>query len=205
MKKKVKLFATIASLCLAVCLMAFGVWAASTATLGVSSSVSYTVSGNVHVAFDVMVEYTSTENHVSYTAASGSTATAETGKNTWETITQTPSEGDKNSSLGLGTYQFNVGAEKDDYVKYTIKVTNLGKYDAKLTVTDLPAADTNKSIHISREGTGSLTTANSAETATVAKNNGTFTIVVIYSLNDVATDCSALTFAPKLVVTPQAD
>ena len=42
MKKRVKLLTTIASLCLAVALMAFGVYAAQTSTLTVSSSVSFT-------------------------------------------------------------------------------------------------------------------------------------------------------------------
>lgn len=42
MKKKVKLFTTIASLCLAVALMAFGVYAATNATYKVSGSISFT-------------------------------------------------------------------------------------------------------------------------------------------------------------------
>ena len=41
MKRKFKLFATIASLCLSVALMAFGVYAATQATYNVSSSVSF--------------------------------------------------------------------------------------------------------------------------------------------------------------------
>lgn len=45
--KKFKLFTTIASLCLAVALMAFGVYAATNATFGVSSNIKYTVSGNI--------------------------------------------------------------------------------------------------------------------------------------------------------------
>ena len=43
MKRKFKLFATVASLCLSVALMAFGVYAASTVTYTVSGSVSYTM------------------------------------------------------------------------------------------------------------------------------------------------------------------
>ncbi len=42
MKRKFKLFATVASLCLSVALMAFGVYAASTVTYNVSGSVSFT-------------------------------------------------------------------------------------------------------------------------------------------------------------------
>ena len=43
MKRKFKLFATVASLCLSVALMAFGVYAASTVTYKVSGTVSYTM------------------------------------------------------------------------------------------------------------------------------------------------------------------
>ena len=43
MKRKFKLFATVASLCLSVALMAFGVYAASTVTYTVSGSVNYEV------------------------------------------------------------------------------------------------------------------------------------------------------------------
>lgn len=45
MKKKVKLFTTIASLCLAVALMAFGVYAALQANLTVSGSIKFTATG----------------------------------------------------------------------------------------------------------------------------------------------------------------
>ena len=41
MKKKVKLFTTIASLCLAVALMAFGVYAATQVTFGVSGTIQF--------------------------------------------------------------------------------------------------------------------------------------------------------------------
>ena len=47
MKKKVKLFTTIASLCLAVALMAFGVYAATNVTFGVTNEVSFTATANV--------------------------------------------------------------------------------------------------------------------------------------------------------------
>lgn len=49
MKKKVKLFSTIASLCLAVALMAFGVWAANTAAdFHTASSVTFTAETGVY-------------------------------------------------------------------------------------------------------------------------------------------------------------
>ena len=51
MKKRVKLFTTIASLCLAVALMAFGVYAAANVTYNVNGTVSYSMT-------DVLVEVT---------------------------------------------------------------------------------------------------------------------------------------------------
>ena len=55
MKRKFKLFATVASLCLCLALMAFGVYAAST--------VSYTASGSVsYVVTDVKADFTLTVN-----------------------------------------------------------------------------------------------------------------------------------------------
>ena len=49
MKKRVKLLTTIASLCLAVALMAFGVYAATSATLTVSGTVNFTAAKDVYV------------------------------------------------------------------------------------------------------------------------------------------------------------
>ena len=45
--KKIKLFTTIASLCLAVALMAFGVYAATSASIGVTSSITFSADGQV--------------------------------------------------------------------------------------------------------------------------------------------------------------
>lgn len=53
MKKKIKLFSTIASLCLAVALMAFGVWAANNPTFTVNSNVSFTASTDMFVGVSV--------------------------------------------------------------------------------------------------------------------------------------------------------
>ena len=50
MKKKVKLITTIASLCLAVALMAFGVYAALNVTYTVKTQVSYSAAANVKAA-----------------------------------------------------------------------------------------------------------------------------------------------------------
>lgn len=63
MKKKVKLFTTIASLCLAVALMAFGVYAAETATATINGSVTFTASAHVNAT----VKVTSTKSNFTST------------------------------------------------------------------------------------------------------------------------------------------
>lgn len=47
MKKNFKLFSTIASLCLAVALMAFGVWAATSVNVSITGNVTFTATANV--------------------------------------------------------------------------------------------------------------------------------------------------------------
>ena len=64
MKRKFKLFATVASLCLSVALMAFGVYAASTVTYTVSGSVTYTMT-DVLVKLTTKTEYV-TDEHAGY-------------------------------------------------------------------------------------------------------------------------------------------
>lgn len=205
MKKKVKLFATIASLCLAVCLMAFGVWAANTATLSITSTVSYTVSDNVHVKFDVSVKYT--EGALKYTSGTDASPTSTTASNivtnTWTTIEQKPEATDdqKSHSLNLGSYAFELAAVASSYVEYTIVVTNAGAYTAEITVTGLPEAKAYGAITISTTGTGTLDTTNKA-TINAA---GTFTIVVKYSLTDKTVDSSAPTFNPSINVAQKSN
>lgn len=60
--KKFKLFTTIASLCLAVALMAFGVYAATQATVTVSSSVTFGATGNVKATVSYKLAYTGTKD-----------------------------------------------------------------------------------------------------------------------------------------------
>lgn len=55
MKKKVKLFSTIASLCLAVALMAFGVWAAGAVTFKTTSKVTFEAASDVFGTYTAKV------------------------------------------------------------------------------------------------------------------------------------------------------
>ena len=64
MKKRVKLFTTIASLCMAVALMAFGVYAAKNTTVTVNSTVQYDVGSNVIMEFSGKSADSATADHL---------------------------------------------------------------------------------------------------------------------------------------------
>ena len=56
MKKRFKLFSTIASLCLAIALMAFGVYVATTASFSITNKVSFTAEKNVKATITLTLD-----------------------------------------------------------------------------------------------------------------------------------------------------
>lgn len=120
MKKNFKLFSTIASLCLAVALMAFGVWAATSVSLGVTSKVSFTVS-------DVFVNITGKATLGGEDVASAAfTATSYTG-----TVANAKLD---NETWAIGTIAF---TSEKDVIVYTLEISNAAKSgQVKVTVTD---------------------------------------------------------------------
>ncbi len=116
MKRKFRLFATVASLCLSVALMAFGVYAATEVTYTVTGSVTFT---NVEVA--------STWTTGAY-KADGTTLwddkTSEGGSTYYKTFATTAaSDTNKNASFAIPTVAFSTTQNK---VIYKIKVANDG-------------------------------------------------------------------------------
>ena len=198
MKKRIKLFSTIASLCLAVALMAFGVYAAGNSTLNLTSTVSYVVSGNVNVKFDVSVT-ASDPDTVTRTAPDADTANNET-KGTWTwSATQGTADKDIGATIDLGAYAFQVGAAAEDTITYTVKITNLGQYAVVLAITGGPTADTTSSVNIAV--TGADTTEIAAAGAEGDANVATYTVT--YTLKDVTKDFNkdaTANFTPKFVV-----
>ncbi len=198
MKKRIKLFSTIASLCLAVALMAFGVYAAGTSNLSLTSTVSYVVSGNVNVKFDVSVT-ASDPDTVTRTAPDADTANNET-KGTWTwSATQGTADKDIGATIDLGTYAFQVGAAADSTITYTVKITNLGQYAVALAINNGPTADTTSSVNIAV--TGADTTEIAAAGAEGDANVATYTVT--YTLKDVTKDFNkdaTANFTPKFVV-----
>ena len=120
MKKNFKLFSTIASLCLAVALMAFGVWAATSVSLGVTSKVSFTVS-------DVFVDITGKATLGGENVASAAfTATSYAG-----TVANDKLD---NETWAIGTIAF---TSAKDVIVYTLGISNAAKSgQVKVTVTD---------------------------------------------------------------------
>ena len=136
MKKKFKLFATIGSLALAVCMMTIGVLAATQVSFSVTSNVSFETD-KVYVDVIGKVEYGASSSRESknftgqnYTGTVGDTAatnmvlTAGTGL-TQEDITGT--------QVNFGSLAF--AEEKDNTIVYTFTITNSGANDCYVKIT----------------------------------------------------------------------
>ena len=93
MKRKFKLFATVASLCLSVALMAFGVYAAAQVTYSVSGTVSYTAN-NVLVSVQTTLTPASNAN-----AVYSNVDAVEGASLTWGEATVTGSQKDNYTTL----------------------------------------------------------------------------------------------------------
>lgn len=164
--KKFKLFTTIASLCLAVALMAFGVYAATSASIGVTSSITFSADGQVGGTLTVK----------SYSVAS----VAESGEidlsqqtaleNFTAIINATDASGNVNASKGTGeNAKFDT---TNKYVVYSIsfaETTNsnvtlkLESIVLKKGTTEIKDSDEEKSISVCRND---LTSASAAKDKT---------------------------------------
>ena len=136
MKKKFKLFATIGSLALAVCMMTIGVLAATQVSFSVTSNVSFTTD-KVYVDVTGKVDYGATASRQSknftgknYTGTAGDAAatnmvlTAGTGL-TQEDITGT--------TVKFGSLAF--AEEKGNTIVYTFTITNSGANECHVKIT----------------------------------------------------------------------
>ena len=121
MKKNFKLFSTIASLCLAVALMAFGVWAANSTTLTINSKVSFTVS-------DVFVDVTGSVSLVNEKQGTDFTAKSYTLEGTnYTPATLTPAIWSV-ADVAMNTAQ--------DNVTYTLTIVNVSKENDVSVIVD---------------------------------------------------------------------
>ena len=133
MKKRIKLFSTIASLCLAVALMAFGVWAATSAEFKATSTVAFT---STTVLIDV-------------TGRVEGFATQENGKSASYSKPANPNSVEKfDETWEIGALTFD---EDHQTITYTVTITNKSEFaitvalhNAFTTTTDFEYEETGR-------------------------------------------------------------
>ena len=135
--KKVKLFTTIASLCLAVALMAFGVYAAQNVVVTASGTVNFEVGANVAGTLSI-VGYSEQEAEYGVTGTAGTAATLPIYANGADTLTLPLNAVKVNPNAPHATYvvSFDIddGLEAAGY-KVEFTITNAA-FDAEQTTTD---------------------------------------------------------------------
>ena len=159
MKKKFKLFATIGSLALAVCMMTIGVLAATNVQFTVNSSVQFQVGDDL--LLDMAVVTTS-----SGATLAGSDAASQSTYTGNGTTGRTPTATTEYTAQAQ-TATFNAA---NNTVTYTITFTNHAEFDVTVTVEALPTAVTKDGKTLT-----SVTSTYGAESTSVAQD-GTFTI-----------------------------
>ena len=211
MKKKVKLFSTIASLCLAVALMAFGVWAASTANFGVTSTVKYTLSGQINAIINIKVTFSSAAHvTVDDTGMTQKKTGIADGTYEWELV-QLPGASPlttEANTVNLGGYTFNKDAQVNDTVVYTITITNNNdgtKNSEQLFVKITDSATTDKQNAITREEElkNDIATVTRTENAVAVDTAKSLVYKVTFKLTDASKASDELTFAPTFALNSQ--
>lgn len=191
MKKKVKLITTIASLGLALALMAFGVYAALTVSFNVTSQVSFTAAANVNVKFTAAVTTTGSAT------LSGEEGTVET--KTYDTYND-PSfnETDEKEFETIALKNVTLVAAGDTCT-YTFTVANYSEFAVTVTVTktSVPAALTlgtgeTANTYVSVADTVAESFNVPAFDGTIANSTVSQTIVVTLNRTDKTYDQGAL-------------
>ena len=144
MKKKIKIFSTIASLCLAVALMAFGVYAATNVKLSTTSTISFAA--------------TEIQGYWSLKVEGGDYAGEYA---TLKQVAGTVADADDNrvevaDTVEIGTINLTVDASGKATVKYTVEFTLTGERAADITVTPTLAAKTGFSVDNATAQTGEV-------------------------------------------------
>lgn len=193
MKKRAKIITTIASLCLAVALMAFGVYAAQAATLNVTSSVSF-------VAKDVKVHWT-----IGVTGARGEGLDPSAAGNRYD-LNTTGKEGAETESLTatLGNFEFDLDHRTITYTftctneseKQSIDIAVGGIGEAAIAYFTDEAVSGDAVLNVTyKQGDLDNVTANQTDAwnnVTVAPN-GVYVYEVVLELVDITSDISATT------------
>ncbi len=221
MKRRIKIFSAIASLCLAVALMAFGVYAAIAVDYTVSGSVSYTVDDVlVHVNMKVEQLENSTKGYADVAVATGLTDEAATfgaspswvaynfasGNTTnvvdWYTYDQ--ATGVKNANEH-GSETLNLDFKTSTAYRITFTLTTVQKdtgVDVKVTLAET-VGDNFTLVGAKADTEGVDATIDAATGTGVAENETPVTLMYYVYLNDTtkAIDAGASSYSIKLDMT----
>lgn len=173
MKKKFKLFATIGSLALAVCMMTIGVLAANSVSLTVNSTVSFSATG---VYADVTGTIAGAATGNTSFAASNYTSLTGSSDGTFTNVTE--------GSLPSGTWTVNnvTFGESNTEITYTFVFTNkTPDKNLQIVVTDNTTADS--TVTVDKNGDTSTLTAEGVD--------GTATYTLTLTLTDVSQSADA--------------
>ena len=182
MKRKFKLLATVASLCLSVALMAFGVYAASQSTYNVTSSVTYesqvAVTWNGTVAGGASGGVDDTENKVEYAADADAAAI----EHNFENVVLGTGEGEN-------VVTYTITCKNDSTGLIDVTVSEVAKFFSEIAHSN--GGDT-KGFAVSVTSTGTpAAQATLAADYVVAENlapTQTATLTIVVTLNDYTLD-----------------
>ena len=190
MKRKFKLFATVASLCLSVALMAFGVYAASTVNYSVSSTVSF---DSVQVATTWAAHAYKGDGTTEWGTAGAYTIDDEdqtTGNNTW------------NQPIVFTT------TENENVVIYDITCTNDGSAPIDIAVTGSGLTASAQLSVVIQEGLNdeeeSVTTLAELAGYEGLTKGATYSVIITVTLNDFSQALTAQTLSLSFTATPAA-
>lgn len=188
MKKKTKLIGAIFALCTSLCMLCFGVMAASSVSLNVSSTVSFSAQG-VYLKAQGQVKRGANAGSLSnlvgdtYSYTGYSYNPDENGAPDGTVYTQTAMRDDAGSTSGwnIGEVEF---TENEKVLQYEIVFTNYSEFDVEITITPTTAGTL----------TNVTTSSQTAEKVTVSAKSGqtpgTKTYTFTMTLNNVATSQS---------------
>ena len=175
MKKKFKLFATIGSLALAICMMTIGVLAAAQVSLTVDSTVSFSASsvyvqvdGNVTGGTQAAPQTFSVKNYTGTTAGA-------TSPGNFVNV-----DDDSEVTSNKITFTEINYSETEKIVTYTFKVTNKGAVPAFVKIESTDPKNSAITVEgLTKDASSTSTTATFDGTVALAKNQ---TLVVTYKL-----------------------
>ena len=204
MKKRLKLFSTIASLCLAVALMAFGVWAATNVSFTVSNKVSFTATANVKAK----VWHTTA---VEKCTQSGATTDTSEGK---PDLTFNGSEDAKGGesyevegglALGDVTLTATNGSVEQMTYSYTITIKNTATSNDSFPYLKVEITFNNAHNYSAQDGYGVEISYGDDKTATEVLGAGETKIYTVKITIDNAKSVKEIDLGSSVILTAQAD